>query len=241
MTTHPLVSVVLPCRNQADHIGEIVPRYAAAFDRAGMLIELIVVPNASTDATESRVQALAAADPRVRCVPNPSGGWGRSVRMGLEAARGQVLVYTNSARTDPETLPEFVRRHLERPQSLVKAARRQRNAVLREVGSTLYNLEARVLFGVRCNDVNGTPKVFSRALFGQISLTQDGDLVDLELIAQATRLRASIVDIPTFGFKRHGGKSSTTLRSAWRMYAGAVRLRLQRPEAAVVAVDGSCP
>ena len=153
-----------------------MPRYAAAFDRAGMPVELIVVPNASTDATESQVQALAAADPRVRCVANPYGGWGRSVRIGLEAARGQVLVYTNSARTDPETLPEFVRRHLERPQSLVKAARRQRNALLREVGSTLYNLEARVLFGVRCSDVNGTPKVFSRLLYDQISLTQDGDL-----------------------------------------------------------------
>jgi glycosyltransferase involved in cell wall biosynthesis len=241
MTTHPLVSVVLPCRNQADHIGQIVPRYVTGFDRAGMLVELIVVPNASTDATEDQVHALAEADSRVRCVANPAGGWGRSVRIGLEAARGQVLVYTNSARTDPETLPEFVRRHLERPQSLVKAARRQRNALRREVGSKLYNLEARVLFGVRCHDVNGTPKVFSRGLYDQISLTQDGDLIDLELIAHATRLKALIVDIPTFGFKRHGGKSSTTLRSAWRMYAGALRLRLERPGAAVGVVTGSCP
>jgi glycosyltransferase involved in cell wall biosynthesis len=241
MTTHPLVSVVLPCRNQADHIGHIVPRYGAAFDRAGMPVELIVVPNASTDATEYQVQVLAAADPRVRCVASPHGGWGRSVRIGLEAARGQVLVYTNSARTDPETLPEFVRRHLERPHSLVKAARRQRNALLRGVGSTLYNLEARVLFGVRCSDVNGTPKVFSRVLYDQIFLTQEGDLLDLELIAQATRLRASIVDIPTIGFKRHGGKSSTTLRSAWRMYTGALRLGLQTPSVPMDAVDGSCP
>jgi hypothetical protein len=123
----------------------------------------------------------------------------------------------------------------------VKAARRQRNALLREVGSTLYNLEARVLFGVRCIDVNGTPKVFSRVLYDQICLTEDGDLLDLQLIAQATRLGAFIVDIPTFGFKRHGGKSSTTLQSAWRMYTGALRLGLQRPRAPMGAVDGSCP
>jgi glycosyltransferase involved in cell wall biosynthesis len=241
MKTRPLVSVVLPCRNQSDHIAEVVPRYAAAFDRSGIHVELIVVPNASTDTTEQQVRALAAADSRVRCVANHSGGWGRSVRVGLEAARGGVLVYTNSARTDPDTLPDFVCRHLEQPRSLVKAARQQRKALLREVGSTLYNLEARLLFGVRCHDVNGTPKVFSRMLYDQIRLTQDGDLLDLELIAQATRLRAAIVDVPTFGFKRHGGKSSTTLRSAWRMYTGAMGLRFQRQKAVVGTAQGSCP
>jgi len=233
MTTPPLVSVVLPCRNQADHIGQVVPRYAAAFDRVGMPFELIMVPNASTDGTEHQVRALAAADSRVQCVANPSGGWGLSVRVGLEAACGQVLAYTNTARTDPEALLEFILRHLERPGTLVKAARRRRNARLREVGSWLYNIEARMLFGVRCEDVNGTPKVFSRALYNRIALIQDGDMLDLELIAQATRLGISILDIPTYGFKRHSGKSSTTLLSAWRMYTGALRHRLHPPRPAV--------
>ena len=128
---------------------------------------------------------------------------------------------TRTPRTDPESLPEFVRRHLEQPRTLVKAARNQRNAPLREVGSWLYNLEARVLFGVPSRDVNGTPKVFARALYDRLALTQDGDLLDLELIAQAVRLGTTIQDVSTFGFKRHGGKSSTTFRSAWRMYVGA--------------------
>jgi hypothetical protein len=233
MRARALVSVVLPCRNQADHIGQILPRYAAAFERAGMPFELVVVPNASTDDTEDRVRALATADPRVRCVANPAGGWGLSVRVGLEVTRGDVLVYTNTARTDPETLPEFVRRHLEQPRTLVKAARQRRNAPLREVGSWLYNLEAQILFGVRTRDVNGTPKVFARALYDRLALAQDGDLLDLELIAQATRLGATILDIPTFGFKRHGGKSSTTFQSARRMYLGALRLRLERPKPAL--------
>jgi hypothetical protein len=100
--------------------------------------------------------------------------------------------------------------------------------VLREAGSWLYNLEARVLFGVRCDDVNGTPKVFSRALYERLILAQDGDTLDLELIAQATRLGVTIVDVPAAGFKRHGGKSSTTFSSAWRMYSGALRMELPR-------------
>jgi glycosyltransferase involved in cell wall biosynthesis len=224
MKNCPLISVVLPCRNQADHIARILPQYAVAFERAGMSFELVVVPNASSDATEEQVCALAAVDARIHCVPNPAGGWGRSVRIGLEAARGDVLVYTNTARTDAATVPSFVQRHLEQPLTLVKAARRQRNAWLRELGSWLYNLEARMLFGIRCGDVNGTPKVLSRSLYDRLVLVEDGDLLDLELIAQATGLGTAIVDIPTVGFMRHGGKSSTTFSSAWRMYSGALRL-----------------
>jgi glycosyltransferase involved in cell wall biosynthesis len=227
MNEQPLISVVLPCRNQADHIGRIVPEYAAALERAGMRFELVVVPNASRDATEARVRELAVDDPRVRCVVNSEGGWGRSVRVGLAAARGDVLCYTNTARTDPGAVADFVRRQLESPGSLVKAARRRRNAPLREVGSWLYNLEARLLFGARCDDVNGTPKVFERQFYDRLALAQDGDLLDLELIAQATRLGVPVVDVPTFGFQRHGGKSSTTFRSAWRMYGGALGLRLR--------------
>jgi glycosyltransferase involved in cell wall biosynthesis len=232
MSAHPLVSVVLPCRNEADHIGRIVPRYAAALDDAGVPFELILVPNASTDTTEDQVSALAATDLRIRWVGNPVGGWGLSVRRGLEVARGNVLVYTNTARTEPAVIPDFVRRHREQPFTVVKAARRQRSAALRSLGSWLYNLEARILFGVRCADVNGTPKVFSRDLYDRLVLAQNGDMLDLELIAQASRLGVPIVDVPISGFKRHGGKSSTTFSSAWRMYSSAPRLRLPRQESA---------
>jgi hypothetical protein len=218
---------VLPCRNQADHIGRLIPRYAAALEREGLTFELVVVPNASTDGTGEVVAALAVADPRVRCVPNPPGGWGRSVRVGLRAARGDVLVYTNTARTDPDAVPEFVRRHREHPRAVIKASRRARKAPLREVGSWVYNLQARVLFGVPCRDVNGTPKVFGRDLYDRLNLTENGDLLDLELIAQAATTGATVVEVPTYGFHRHAGRSSTTFRSAWRMYGGAVRLWLR--------------
>jgi dolichol-phosphate mannosyltransferase len=225
-----MISVVLPCRNQADHIGAILPRYLKPLESLGLPFELVVVPNASTDATAEVVRRLAGDDPRINVVENPDGGWGRSVRTGLRAAQGSVLAYTNTARTDPATLPDFVRQFLsnERVPCLVKARREGRKAPLREFGSALYNLEARVCFGLRCRDVNGTPKVFSRDLYESLALTSSGDLLDLELMVQARRLGVSVVELPVRGFTRHGGRSSTTLKSAWRMYAGALGLWLDR-------------
>jgi len=224
----PALSVVLPCRNQADHFGGVLSSYFGPLDGLNVPYELVVVPNACTDATPAVVAALAAADRRVRVVDNQLGGWGRSVLAGLAAARGATLCYTNSARTNPAHVAELYGLYRASAPCLAKVRRIQRGVVLRELGSALYNLEGRLLFGIRARDVNGTPKIFGRDLYDQARLSQPGDLLDLELMAQAARLKIPVVELPVAGFIRHGGRSTTNLGSAWRMYAGAVRLRFAR-------------
>ena len=226
MINSPLISLVLPCRNQADHIAEILARYVNVLGQFGEPFELVVVPNASVDATTEIVHQIARNDSRIVVVPSEQGGWGLAVRLGLSHARGDVLGYTNTARTDPAILPRFVARHLQGGRNLVKARRIARHAPLRELGSAVYNLEARALFGVGCRDINGTPKIFSAAFQRSANLTANGDLLDLELMVQAHRRGVRIEELDLPGFRRHGGRSSTTLKSAWRLYAGAIRLRL---------------
>jgi Glycosyl transferase family 2 len=224
MSESPSLSVVLPCRNQADHIERVLSAYAPPL--ASCDYELVVVPNACTDGTPEIVHRLATSDARIRVVESANGGWGLSVLAGLSAARGRVLCYTNSARTDPAQIPTLLGLYQAHAPCLAKVRRVERAAPLREVGSWLYNLESRLLFGIRARDVNGTPKILSRELYADLDLSSQGDLLDLELIAKTTRRGIPIVEMPVRGCERHGGKSSTNLGSAWSMYVGAVRLRL---------------
>ena len=219
------LSVILPCRNQADHIKEVLQRYRAPLDKIGKSYELVVVPNACTDNTFEVVAALAREDKHIAVAENPKGGWGLSVIVGLAAARGSVLCYTNSARTNPVHVPILLEEYLKNAPCLAKVRREKRAAPLREAGSWLYNLEARIFFGIKAADVNGTPKIFSRELYQKLGLFSPGDLLDMELLAKVTRLGLPVIEFPVEGFKRHGGKSSTNLGSAWRMYAGALQLR----------------
>jgi len=234
----PALSLILPCRNQADHIGAILPKYLPPLERTGLPFELVVVPNACTDDTVESVARLAQQDSRIRMLVMSDGGWGRAVRAGLNAAWGSILVYTNTARTDPDILTCFIQRFLQSGECLLKARRELRQAPLREFGSFLFNLEARLCLGVRCHDINGAPKVFSRQLYESLMLTSTGDLLDLELVGAVTQRNVPIIEIPVQGFRRHGGKSSTTLASAWKMYSGALdmtfqRLRIRKPQTAV--------
>jgi dolichol-phosphate mannosyltransferase len=219
----PRFSVVLPCRNQADHIAGVLASYAGPL--SGRDYELVVVPNACADRTPEIVRAAAAADPRIRVIENPRGGWGLSVLTGLAAARGAILCYTNSARTDPAHVAAVLDLCAAGDPRLVKVRREKRGAPLREAGSWLFNLEGRLLFGLRVRDVNGTPKAFPRALYEDARLFSEGDLLDLELLAKLTRRGVPIVEVPVEGFRRHGGRSSTNLRTAFGLYAGALALR----------------
>ena len=71
ITTHTPVSVIMPVRDEQRHLAEAVGHVLAQEYPAEVEVVLAVGP--SRDATEAIARQLAAADPRVTVVANPSG------------------------------------------------------------------------------------------------------------------------------------------------------------------------
>ena len=68
--------VVIPCLNEADHIGPLLEQLRAPADRLGMAV--IVADGGSTDGTREIVETISAAnDPAWRCCATPSGSRAR--------------------------------------------------------------------------------------------------------------------------------------------------------------------
>ena len=224
MTEEPRVSVVLPVYNQADHIEEIVKDYLAVLNGLKDPVEMILVVNASRDKSLEQCRALELSDNRVRVLHEEKAGWGRAVRAGLAAASGEILCYTNSARTSPYTLALHVMLAAANPSLVIKANRRLRYPFVRRIGSVLYNFECRSLFDLPVWDVNGTPKLFGRNLLDSLKLKENGDLIDLEFIVRCKQLRVQILEVPIVSSLRHSGDSTTNFASAFKMYWGAFRM-----------------
>jgi hypothetical protein len=83
------VSVVMPVRNEERHLAEAV-RHILAQDYPGPL-ELLLGVGPSADRTEQIARDLAAADPRITVVANPSGRIPAALNATLRAARHDII------------------------------------------------------------------------------------------------------------------------------------------------------
>jgi glycosyltransferase involved in cell wall biosynthesis len=222
--TESLISIVLPVYNQADHIGQIVQRYEEALSRVAYPYEFILVTNGCRDNSLEICRAMAAQKETIRVRNSDKGGWGLAVKLGLAEARGDLLCYTNLARTSPEDLTLLLLYAIAYPNVVVKANRKIRDNWRRRLGSLLYNLECRALFDLSYWDINGTPKVFPRSFDRLLKLSCDDDMIDAEFNVICRQEQYPMIEVPIFSHRRHGGKTTTNYRSAVKMYVGAYRL-----------------
>jgi len=225
-TETPFASLILPIHNQADHIDRVIGGFLGDFAKLERPCELVLVPNACRDASvEICAEWVRRRPDAVQLVVLENGGWGRAVGAGLDVARGQVVGYTNSARTRPETATLMLAYAIAYPNTVLKASRRIRESALRRLGSVVYNFECRRLFDLNTWDIDGTPKFFPRHFHHLMRLRSEGDLYDLEWMRACRYAGYPLVEIPVFPTERLGGRSSTNLASALRMLSGAYRLR----------------
>jgi len=98
------VSVVLPCLNEADSVGLCVKEALDTMSGAGIAGEVVVVDNGSTDGS-----ADVAEEAGARVVTESRRGYGRALRSGFDAARGDVVVMADADFTyDLQKIPTLV-------------------------------------------------------------------------------------------------------------------------------------
>lgn len=87
----PLISVILPACNVAEMIE---PTIHTALAQQFSSLEVVVVDDASTDATSDRVMHIAQADERVRLLRNSTTAGPAATRnRGIEAAQGNHITF----------------------------------------------------------------------------------------------------------------------------------------------------
>jgi succinoglycan biosynthesis protein ExoA len=101
---YPPVSLVMPVKNEERHLADSV-RHALRQDYPGQL-ELVLAVGPGTDRTEQIARELAAAEPRITVVANPSGKIPAALNLAVRTARHGVI-----ARIDGHALfpPSYLR------------------------------------------------------------------------------------------------------------------------------------
>lgn len=202
----PVVSVIVPARNEAGNIAHI-------FDRTpemGAGTELVFVEGHSRDDTFAEIQRQAAAHSGRRCkVLRQTGeGKGDAVRVGFAAAEGDALMILDADMTvQPEDLPRF----FEALQSgkgefingvrLVYPMERQAMRFLNLLGNKFFSLAFSWLLGQSLKDTLCGTKVLWKRDYERIAANRSyfgefDPFGDFDLLFGAAKLGLRIVDLP---------------------------------------------
>src|SRR5882762_4201875 len=111
MTTtvlNPLVSIVLPCRNEQGYIQACL-QSALHQDPPEGGFEILVADGMSTDGTRQYLQQIATQYPQIRILDNPGRIVSTGLNTAIRAARGEIIV-----RMDAHTIyaPDYVQQCL---------------------------------------------------------------------------------------------------------------------------------
>jgi succinoglycan biosynthesis protein ExoA len=98
--TLPAVSVVMPVRDEEKHLADSVARVLEQDYPGGF--ELVLAVGPSRDRTEQIARELAAADPRIVVVPNPSGKISSAMNAAIGAARHAIITRIDGHALLPE-------------------------------------------------------------------------------------------------------------------------------------------
>src|SRR5688572_29967727 len=89
--SNPLVSIVLPCRNEQGYIQACLPSALAQAPPEGGF-EIIVADGMSTDGTREYLQHMAKEHPQIRFLDNPGRIVSTGLNAAIRAARGQIIL-----------------------------------------------------------------------------------------------------------------------------------------------------
>jgi glycosyltransferase involved in cell wall biosynthesis len=219
----PLVSVIVPVRNEAGNI----PHIFARIPEMGTGTELIFVEGHSKDETYSVIKKEIADHPDRRCklLQQTGVGKGDAVRLGFANASGDVLMILDADLTvPPEDLPRFYdvlrsgKSDFVNGVRLVYPMEGQAMRYLNMVGNKFFSLAFSWLLGQPVKDTLCGTKVLWKADYELIAANRAyfGDFDpfgDFDLLFGAAKLNHKIVDLP---IRYHERTYGTTNIQRWK-------------------------
>jgi glycosyltransferase involved in cell wall biosynthesis len=212
-----LLSVIIPCLNEAQNIEQCVTAAWAAIELAGVTGEVIVADNGSEDGS-AELARLAGA----QVVHEPRRGYGSAYIAGFAAARGTYILMADADLTyDFNDTPRFLG-ELQAGADMVIGDRMEHihpGAMPwhhRYIGNPLLSRLLNVLFHTGIRDAHCGMRAFRRDRLERLALRTTGMEFASEMVVRAAKERLEIREIPIEYHPRGGESKLSSFRDGWR-------------------------
>lgn len=212
-----LVSVVIPCLNEAENIELCVTTAREVLAKSGIEGEVLVVDNASED--DSAALATAAG---ARVVYEPRRGYGSAYLAGFAAARGRYIVMADADLTyDFNEIPRFVA-ELDGGAELVMGDRMENihpGAMPwhhRYIGNPVLTGLLNLFFRTGIADAHCGMRALRKDVLPRLDLRTTGMEFASEMVIRASKEKLRIAEFPIEYHPRGGESKLSSFRDGWR-------------------------
>jgi glycosyltransferase involved in cell wall biosynthesis len=213
----PLVSVVIPCLNEAENIESCVTAALEAIVRMGVHGEVVVADNNSEDDSASLAERAGA-----RVVVEQRRGYGSAYLAGFAASRGRYIVMADADLTyDFDEIPRFVAA-LEEGAEMVIGDRMdniQPGAMPwlhQYIGNPILTGLLNLFFRTGISDAHCGMRAVRREVLARLDLRTTGMEFASEMVIRASKEKLKIAEFPIEYHPRGGESKLSSFRDGWR-------------------------
>ena len=210
----------MPCLNEENTLGMCIAKAQACFARLGIVGEVVVADNGSTDRSVAIAESMGA-----RVVHVPIKGYGAAVSAGALAAHGDVIIMGDSDDSyDWSRLDEFITT-VQAGYELVMGNRFRGGIepgamppLHRYLGNPVLSFISKIAFRIPVGDFHCGMRAFSADAFRRMRLSGTGMEFATEMVASASRLGLKVTEIPIklYPDKRGRPPHLRSFRDGWR-------------------------
>lgn len=213
------ITVVIPCLNEAESIGQVVRAAREGIGKTGLPGEVLVVDNGSTDGSPEAATAAGA-----RVVPEAEHGYGAALRRGFASAEHPILVMADGDATyDLSKLEPFVEPLLADEADLVVGNRMYdiREGAMplhhRYVGNPGLSLMLRIMFRTnKVRDAHCGMRAITKKAYESLSCVTTGMEFASEMIVRAIHRDLRLKEVNITYHPRVGESKLHSLKDGWR-------------------------
>ena len=242
----PSLSLVIPAYNEEARLRATLTRLLDYFAESVSLLEILVVSDGSTDATEAIVAEFTEIDSRIQLLNyGQNRGKGYAVRYGMIRAKGERILFMDADLATP--IEEIVKLNAKLDagfdiaigsRDVVGSKLEKRQSFLREFGGRLFNKLVQLIAVPGIHDTQCGFKMFTsrtaQAVFSQCRVEHFA--FDVEVLYLALRVyHLRVAEVPVRWAHQEGSKVRF-VRDAIRMVKTLFRIRTTAYSATVSIV-----
>jgi hypothetical protein len=193
------LTILMPCLNEAETIETCVRKARDYLARSGIVGEVLIADNGSTDGSQRLATALGA-----RVIPIQQRGYGAALLGGIAAARGRYIIMGDADDSyDLSNLDGFVEQ-LREGSELVMGNRFRGGietgampALHRYLGNPVLSFLGRWLFGTPTGDFHCGLRGFNTEAIRRLGLVTSGMEFASEMVVRSSLANLRISEVPT--------------------------------------------